>query len=77
MIFPSVTKLLQKLSRLGFHMGIPCGSAVQNPHVMQEMQEDPLEEGMAIHSNIPAWRIPWTEEPGGLQSIRLQRVRHD
>ena len=39
MIFPSVTKLLKKLSRLGFHMGIPCGSAVQNPPVMQEMQE--------------------------------------
>ena len=40
-------------------------------------QEDPLEEGMAIHSNILAWRIPWTEEPGGLQSIGSQRVRHD
>ena len=32
-------------------------------------QEDPLEEGMATHSNIPAWEIPWTEEPSGLQSI--------
>ena len=47
---------------------------------MQEMQiqslgrEDPLEEGMAILSSILAWRIPWTEEPGGLQSIGLQRV---
>ena len=40
-------------------------------------QEDPLEEGMATHSSIPAWRIPWTEEPGGLQSIGSQRVRHD
>ena len=37
-------------------------------------QEDPLEEGMATHSSILAWRIPWTEGPGGLQS---QRVRHD
>ena len=35
-------------------------------------QEDPLEEGLAIHSSILAWRIPWTEEPGGLQSIGLQ-----
>ena len=35
-------------------------------------QEDPLEEGMATHSSILAWRIPWTEKPGGLQSIRLQ-----
>ena len=40
-------------------------------------QEDPLEEGMATHSNILAWRIPWTEEPGGLQSIGLQRVEHN
>ena len=40
-------------------------------------QEDPLEEGMATHSSILAWRIPWTEEPGGLQSIGLQRVRQD
>ena len=39
--------------------------------------EDPLEEEMATHSNILAWRIPWTEEPGGLQSIGSQRVRHD
>ena len=40
-------------------------------------QEDPLEEGMATHSNILAWRIPWTEEPGRLWSIQSQRVRHD
>ena len=39
--------------------------------------EDPLEEGMATHSNILAWRIPWTEEPGGPQSMWLQRVTHD
>ena len=39
--------------------------------------EDPLEEGMATHSSILAWRIPWTEEPGGLQSMGLQRVGHD
>ena len=37
---------------------------------------DPLEEGMATHSSILAWRIPWTEEPDGLQSKELQRVRH-
>ena len=40
-------------------------------------QEDPLEKGMATHSSILAWRIPWTEEPGGLQSVGLQRVGHD
>ena len=39
--------------------------------------EDPLEKEMATHSSILAWRIPWTEEPGGLQSTRLQRVGHD
>ena len=39
--------------------------------------EDPLEEGMATHTSILAWRIPWTEEPGGLQSVGSQRVRHD
>ena len=50
---------------------------------MQEMwvwflsQEDPLEEGMATHSSILAWRIPWTEEPGGLQSIGSHRVRYN
>ena len=50
---------------------------------MQEMwvqslgQEDPLEEDMATHFSIPAWRIPRTEEPGGLQSMELQRVEED
>ena len=39
--------------------------------------EDPLEEAMATHSSILAWKIPWTEEPGGLQSMGLQRVGHD
>ena len=40
-------------------------------------REDTLEENMATHSSILAWRIPWTEEPGGLQSMGSQRVRHD
>ena len=39
-------------------------------------QDDPLEKGTATHSSILAWRIPWTEEPGGLQSMGLQRVEH-
>jgi len=39
--------------------------------------EDALEKGMATHSSILAWRIPWTEDPGGLQSMGLQRVEHD
>ena len=40
-------------------------------------QEDPLEEDMATHSSALAWKVPWMEEPGGLQSMGLQRVRHD
>ena len=47
-------------------------------HQVQSLgQEDPLEEGMATHSSISAWRTPWTQEPGGLQFIGLQRVRLD
>ena len=54
---------------------------VKNLPAMQETQvqslgwEDPLEKGMATHSSILAWKIPWTEEPGGLLSMGLQRVR--
>ena len=51
--------------------------AVKETWVQYLGQEDPLEKGMATHSNILAWRIPWTEEPGGLQSMVSQRVRHD
>ena len=40
-------------------------------------REDPLEKGVATHSSILAWEIPWAEEPGGLQSMGSQRVRHD
>ena len=56
---------------------------VKNLPAMQETQvqslgrEDPLEKEMATHSSTLAWRIPWTEEPGGLQSMGLQRVGHD
>ena len=54
---------------------------VKNPPALQETQvrslcqEDPLEKAMATYSSILAWRMPWTEEPGGLQSMRSQRVR--
>ena len=56
---------------------------VKNPPAMQEAQvqslgrEDSLEKGMSTHSSILAWRISWTEEPGRLQSMGLQRVGHD
>ena len=52
-------------------------SAMQETWVRSLSWEDPLEKGMAIHSSILAWRIPWTEEPGRLQSMGSQRVRHD
>ena len=51
-------------------------AAVQETQVQSLGQEDPLEKGMATHSSILAWRIPWTEEPGELQSIGSQRVGH-
>ena len=46
--------------------------AMQEMHVQSLGQEDPLEKGMAMHSSILAWRIPWTEEPGRLQSVGSQ-----
>ena len=72
--------------RLSHSRGVPGGSAVKNLPAVQETQEmwarslgreDPLEEGMATHSSTLAWRIPWTEEPGGLQYMGSQTIRHD
>ena len=51
--------------------------AVQETSVQSLGQKDPGEKGMVTHSSILAWSIPWTEEPGGLQSMGSQRVRHD
>ena len=51
--------------------------AMQETHVQSLGREDALEKGMATHSSILAWEIPWTVEPGGLQSMGLQRVEHD
>ena len=52
-------------------------TAMQETRVRSLGWEDPLEKGMATHSSILAWRIPWTEESGGLQSMGSQRVGHD
>ena len=52
-------------------------STMQETRVRPLGWEDPLEKEMAIHSRTIAWKIPWTEEPGGLQSMGSQRVRHD
>ena len=69
-----------------FGGGFPSDTVMKNPPAMQEsletqvrslVSEDPLEEGMAPHSNILAWRTPWTEEPGGLWSTSSQRIRHN
>ena len=67
-------------------MGFPGGSAVKNPPAMEKPQETwvqslgperTLEEGVATHSSVLAWRIPWIEEPGGLQSMGSQTVGQD
>ena len=63
--------------------GNPVAQMVKNLSAMQETRvrslgrEDPLEKGMATRSSVLAWRIPWTEEPGGPQSMGKQRVGHD
>jgi len=67
---------------LGFLGGSVVKNLPANAGDMREVglilgQENPLEEGMATHSSILAWRMPWTEKPGELQSTRLQRVRYD
>ena len=67
-VAPWVSLVAQRLKRL---------PAMQETWVRSLGWEDPLEEEMATHSSILAWRIPWTEEPGGLQSTGLQRVGHD
>ena len=60
-----------------------CSLMVKSLRAIQETQvqsldpEDPLEEETATHTSIRAWRVPWTEEPGRLQSMVLQKVRHD
>ena len=64
-------------------LGLPGSSEVKNPPAMQETGvqslgwEDTLKESMTTHSSILVWRIPWTEETGGLQSIGSQTVGHD
>ena len=73
---------IQGWTSSGLSPGLPCGSVVKSLPAVQETRvpsldrEDPLEEGLATRSSVLAWRIPWTEEPGGLQSVGPQRVRH-
>ena len=73
----------EKYICVGWGVASLAAQLVKNPPAMQETpfwslgKEDPLEMGTTTHSSIPDWRIPWTEEPGSLQSMGSQRVRHD
>ena len=69
----------QTLGGRGFPGGSDSKESAWNTETLVQFlgQEDPLEKGMLIHSSILAWRIPWTEDPGGLQSMGSQRVGHD
>ena len=75
--------ICELLFLLGMYGASLVAQTVKNLPVMQEAgvrsqgQEDPLEKGKGTHSNILAWRIPQTEEPGGLQSVGSKRVRYD
>ena len=77
------TQECNKRGRADTYYGFPGGSDEKNLPVIQETrvqplgQKDPLEKGMASHSSSLIWRSPWTEKPGGIQSMGLQRVRHD
>ena len=72
-----------KLKELPSLWDFPVAQMVKNLPAMQETQvqslgqEDPLDKRMATHSNILAWRIPWTKEPGGLQSVGSRRAGHN
>ena len=69
------------LIRFYYTTGFPGGSVVRNPPAKQQMrvrslgQEDPLEKEVATHSSTPAWEIPQTELPSGLQSMKLQKIQ--
>ena len=67
-LLPGASLVAQRVKRL---------PAMRETWVQSLGHEDPLEKGMATHCSILAWRIPWTEEPGGLQSMGSQRVRQD
>ena len=77
-------KLLCPWDSPGKNTEVGCYALLKGIFPIQELkglavsgQEDPLEKGIATHSRILAWRIPWTEEPGGLQSMGLRRVGYD
>ena len=81
----SATLMLSSLCTLCFFKPLSCSCGSDGKESASNAgdpgsilsQEDPLEKGMATHSSIPVWRIPHTQEPGGLPSMGLQRVGHD
>ena len=80
---PLYTNSIWEINLLWSSRASLVAQLVKNLHAVQETQvwslggEDPLEKGMATHSNILAWRTPWTEESGGLQTTGSKRVGHD
>ena len=77
LIFRSLVDIKEGFSGDASGKAQPVGGGGKRPGFHPWVREDSLEEGMATHSSILAWRIPWTEEPGGLQSMGSQRVGHD
>ena len=80
--FPSTRQFGKIFESVGQSLGASAQTAKNLPAMWETWirslgWEDPLEKGMATRSSILAWRIPWTVEPGGLQSMGLQRVGHD
>ena len=82
MVFILITYSIRGTS-YALYRASPVAQTITNPPAMQKTcvrslgQEDPLQKGMVTHTSVLAWRIPWTEEPGGLQSTGSQKVRHN
>ena len=77
-----MVKQIYRFIRHAIWLSFPGSSVVKNTPMQETQgrslgQEDPLEKGVATHSSIFAWILPWTVEPGGLQSLGSQRIRHD
>ena len=68
---------MPEILSLGYETHSPRMQETQETQVRSLGWEDPLGQEMATHSSILAWKIPWTQEPGGLQSLGLQRIKHN
>ena len=72
-----VSELMGHMDSWGASLTAPTPPSMQETQVRSLGRKGPQEKGMAIHPTILAWRIPWTEEPGGLQSMQSQKVGHN